>query len=348
MRLFNSDDYLYDDFSVIIPVYNAEETIVRCLSSLISNREWINEVIIVDDGCTDRTIKLAKKFSKVLPLRILKNTGNRGPGPARQTGLMAAEGAWVTFLDADDCFMPGSMMYVRETIMENLREGIKLVAVHTTSIALDSGDFDPDDNIDCVSHQCCGHFYARLFLIRNNISFHPSLYMDEDEYFTNKLDKFIDFCSGEDVETDEMDYPVYIEMHDPEIKESFTGMQWADYVIKYRFQYRQYIVEDFWDYIFLHEILKNEFIESFVFSYFALCDIIQDPDFSVDIDEQKQHFSDALKFACEKFKMSVKDFIEYIHSNPEIIEEMEEAAMDSTGADTLQPFESIDEFILSL
>lgn len=86
--------------SVIIPVYNGENTIKPCLESVLSQTLEDLEVIVVDDGSTDNTEEMLKslKDSRVKILKI----ANSGQGIARNYGIDAAEGEYLSFIDADD------------------------------------------------------------------------------------------------------------------------------------------------------------------------------------------------------------------------------------------------------
>lgn len=82
--------------SVIIPVYNEEKYLFHCLSSL-QNQTYKNfEVIIVDDGSTDKSIEIEKKFDTVL---IKQN--HKGAGAARNKGVLSSKGEIIVLLDAD-------------------------------------------------------------------------------------------------------------------------------------------------------------------------------------------------------------------------------------------------------
>lgn len=92
--------------SIVIPVYNVEQYIVRCLQSVVSQKNIQDiEVLLVDDCGTDDSIALAKEFLADYPCvdcRILHHTKNDGLSAARNTGLKASMGEYVYFLDSDD------------------------------------------------------------------------------------------------------------------------------------------------------------------------------------------------------------------------------------------------------
>jgi len=83
--------------TVIIPVYNAEYCIERCLESLFSSEYKNFEVLVVDDCSTDGTIELAEKFD----CRIIRQSSNSGAAAARNLGSSEAAGEILFFLDAD-------------------------------------------------------------------------------------------------------------------------------------------------------------------------------------------------------------------------------------------------------
>ncbi len=86
--------------SVIIPVYNEEKYIEKALKSLVYQEEKADEVIIVDNNCTDKTIEIVKKFKKKLPLKIIKEK-KQGIAYSRNTGFNNAKGDILAKFDAD-------------------------------------------------------------------------------------------------------------------------------------------------------------------------------------------------------------------------------------------------------
>ncbi len=92
--------------SVIIPVYNAEQYLNTCLDSLAAQTLNEIEIICVDDGSADRSLAVLEQYEKAdNRIHIIKQK-NAGAGAARNTGMKAAEGEYLSFLDADDFFEP--------------------------------------------------------------------------------------------------------------------------------------------------------------------------------------------------------------------------------------------------
>lgn len=94
-------------FSVVIPLYNKADTIMRTLQSVISQTFSDYEVIVVDDGSDDNGASLVEIFSrKTAAIRLVKQQ-NSGVSAARNRGVREARGRYIAFLDADDEWMPG-------------------------------------------------------------------------------------------------------------------------------------------------------------------------------------------------------------------------------------------------
>lgn len=92
--------------SVIIPCYNAGAYLGDCLDSVLAQDELDFEVIVIDDGSIDNTWDVAKEYAKRdARIRVLHQE-NRGVSAARNLGLSAAKGEWITFVDGDDLVAP--------------------------------------------------------------------------------------------------------------------------------------------------------------------------------------------------------------------------------------------------
>jgi len=90
--------------SVIIPAYNAERFLTRSLRSVLDQTYPRLQVIVVDDGSTDYTAHIVNRHADLRMTYVRQ--ANQGPGAARNTGVKIARGEYVTFLDADDYYLP--------------------------------------------------------------------------------------------------------------------------------------------------------------------------------------------------------------------------------------------------
>ncbi|MDR1189977.1 MAG: glycosyltransferase [Bifidobacteriaceae bacterium] len=88
--------------SVIVPVFNTEKYLPECLNSLANQTYPALEIVIVDDGSTDASPDLCAQFAGLEPRASVIRTENRGLSAARNTGLEASHGTFVTFVDSDD------------------------------------------------------------------------------------------------------------------------------------------------------------------------------------------------------------------------------------------------------
>lgn len=94
-------------YSVIIPVYNAEKTLIRCVSSLLSENYPDCEIILVNDGSTDHSAELCADYANADSRVRFFSKENGGVSTARNAGLDLAEGEYVLFVDSDDYVLPG-------------------------------------------------------------------------------------------------------------------------------------------------------------------------------------------------------------------------------------------------
>ncbi len=92
--------------SVIVPIYNAEKTLNRCLDSLVNQTFQDDELILVNDGSTDHSLDICKKYASMHPFIHVIDQQNGGVSAARNAGLEAARGKFITFTDADDEVAP--------------------------------------------------------------------------------------------------------------------------------------------------------------------------------------------------------------------------------------------------
>lgn len=108
------------DFSIIIPVYNCEATIVKCLDSLIKQNLKNTEIILIDDGSTDNSKRncenYERRYSEVI---LLSQKTNMGVSSARNRGIKKSKGKYLLFIDADDFVYPNYMQIIRDSVIND-------------------------------------------------------------------------------------------------------------------------------------------------------------------------------------------------------------------------------------
>jgi glycosyltransferase involved in cell wall biosynthesis len=105
-------------FSVIIPLYNKQQWIAACLDSVLNQRFQSFEVIIVDDGSTDKSLEVLEPFRTDPRIRIIQQK-NQGVSAARNTGISHARYDYIAFLDADDLWHPQYLECNAQVISEH-------------------------------------------------------------------------------------------------------------------------------------------------------------------------------------------------------------------------------------
>lgn len=186
-------------FSIIIPAYNAEAYLQRCLDSIFSQDFNGYEVIVIDDGSTDGTAALLEGYPQVKVI----HQENQGMATARNRGLDAAQGDYILFIDSDDELMPhalsnlapqingediigfGSSIYNEET------QTITHYPLHTTHYTLHTGwDYFNCHRLEATPvHFVCvwQRAYRRAFLEECGLRFVNGLRRAEDDLFTTMV-----------------------------------------------------------------------------------------------------------------------------------------------------------------
>ena len=161
------------EISVIIPIYNAEKFIARCLESVLRQSFQSYEIICVNDcspdGSREIILEYVKKYSQ--KIRFLENEKNTGPGLCRDWGVKEANGRYVTFIDSDD--------YIADDFLKTYYDEIKkedydiVIGGYTKDIAGKYKKYLVNDCIWSVFSYTigCAKLYNKDFLINNNIDF---------------------------------------------------------------------------------------------------------------------------------------------------------------------------------
>ena len=189
--------------SVIIPVYNAEKTIARCIDSVLEQTYQDFEILLIDDGSTDGGGEICKTYAdNYSRVRYIKKE-NGGVSTARNRGIDEAQGKYLTFIDSDDWFEPVTLERLVTTAEDNHAD---MVIPRTRMYFCKSdGSFDKyvynDDDFDMLVtgndiasnfeklreswalYSTCGRLYRREFLLTSNLRFDIRIKVLEDLCF---------------------------------------------------------------------------------------------------------------------------------------------------------------------
>ncbi len=182
--------------SVIIPVYNSELYFNRCLDSVVSQSLNNIEIIIINDGSTDKSTKIAENRAKIdKRIKLIHLLGPLGAGIARNKGIELAKGKWIAFLDSDD-FYPDK--YVLELLVNtSLKHNANVCggSLYTVdyqdriiSKCIKYQIFNEEGWIDYKDYQFEGGFYRFIYrsdVIKNRIDF-PQFKRYQDPVFLVK------------------------------------------------------------------------------------------------------------------------------------------------------------------
>ena len=106
--------------SVIVPVYNTEAYLVRCLDSLLMQTYPNLEIVLIDDASTDKSGSICETYAaRDSRLKVIRFPKNQGPSAARNAGIRKAEGKFISFVDADDYVEPDIMEKLYAALSEN-------------------------------------------------------------------------------------------------------------------------------------------------------------------------------------------------------------------------------------
>lgn len=193
--------------SVIIPVYNVESYLEECLESVINQTLDDIEIICIDDGSTDNSPSILKKYQKKDSCIKVISQSNHGQGYARKIGLNHALGDFVFFLDADDYILPNTFEKLYENAINN---GSDLVIFkfarfkdgEPINYSIPGFDFDNIfKNVDFNNFTFDYHKVKRYVL---TASFAPWTKLYKKEF----LDKYDDFRFSTNVAFDDVPFHV--------------------------------------------------------------------------------------------------------------------------------------------
>lgn len=190
--------------SVIIPIYNVEKYLHRCLDSVLAQTYYLLEIILVNDGSTDKSHEICESYARQDDRIKIINQKNAGLSAARNAGVRLASGEYLCFIDSDDCIDPEMMeayqqaadQYSPDIITTNIFQYQKGNIIYTETkndlpyeTLLDKKlistyflqpFYNSDLGILAAAWNKC---YKKQFLIQNNLVFDETLKRSEDYWF---------------------------------------------------------------------------------------------------------------------------------------------------------------------
>lgn len=187
--------------SVIIPVYNSEKYLEYCLASVLLQKYKNLDIICVNDGSTDNSLEILRKFATKDNRIKIVNQNNQGQSVARNNGMKLAEGEWISFVDSDD--------WINENLFKKFIKALPKFKEPDFDIFMFNGSIFPDNFIlnfdiddwegknphsfdDCKNPfegnlSACNKIYNREFLIKNNLTFTPNKIFEDQLFSTLAL-----------------------------------------------------------------------------------------------------------------------------------------------------------------
>ena len=164
-------------FSVIIPVHNNQDTITRCISSVLQQTIQPEEVILVDDGSTDYSynvvLDLLTSLRSLVNFTILR-VPHAGAANARNLGLLYSSGTWLCFLDADDTWHSNKLESLSHAIIHN--PDVNMIAHNELFMHPDLRSHASDLHQYYSHHQnLTTQLFKRNFLSTSAVSVHSSI-----------------------------------------------------------------------------------------------------------------------------------------------------------------------------
>ena len=180
-------------FSIITPAYNCQNTVEKCIRSVIQQSYENYEMIVINDGSTDNTVEIVKNVIIDVPKIQLYNQENKGASMARNYGLSLAKGDYIVFLDSDDYLEPDFLSVLNNAIQNHKTDiyfyGFNMVddsgqIIKRKIPKIVSNDFD-DTIISLKTNDMFGYTWIKAFKreVIQGVLFDSTMTLFEDELF---------------------------------------------------------------------------------------------------------------------------------------------------------------------
>lgn len=181
--------------SVVIPTYNGGKFIGAALRSICEQREEGLELIIVDDGSTDRTLEIVRDFAKMLPIRLLTPQRIGNWVAASNIGLREATAEWACFLHQDDLWLPRRVAKLRPEIEE--AEGALII--HNARFVGPEGQYLGPWTCPLIEGSISSSQFIEHLLIQNFIAIPSPVFRRSAAIDTGGLDEALWFSADWDL-----------------------------------------------------------------------------------------------------------------------------------------------------
>lgn len=195
---------MQEKISIIVPIYNSQETLSRCIESLCGQTYKNIEIILVNDGSKDNSLKVCESYKQKDPRIIVVDKQNRGVSIARNTGINTASGEYIMFCDSDDTVSDKWC----EEMAENYVEGSLLMCEYEEGVfssknqetlLLSETNTEYINKCDFLNYRQAGigspttKIFCKKVIEENNIRFPEELSLGEDLVFVLK---YLDAVNG--------------------------------------------------------------------------------------------------------------------------------------------------------
>lgn len=193
--------------SIIIPVFNGEKYITKCVDSIEQEKQYQKEidVVIVDDGSIDGTYKLSEQLAQRYNNVRVFYKENGGVSSARNLGLSVACGQFVLFVDADDALAPNALSYIMKEVKRNkadyyifpLEKEVKKGIIQKQNYSVTGKTVPVDEAYEYFYVDGNNGPWSKLFKLEiiqeNDLHFHKELKIHEDVIFCME---YLEHCKG--------------------------------------------------------------------------------------------------------------------------------------------------------
>ena len=183
-------------FSVIIPVYNSEKYLNKCIKSVLNQKNNKTEIILIEDCSTDSSLKVCNSFQHNPSVNIIRHKKNLGVSISRNDGILAAKGKYILFLDSDDWLYPGCLKNIEKLITINPKTEVIIGRYNSNGFPFNNKILFKKRNFNTFSAN-------KFFSYINQLNFRPMIiwhYIVKKSLINNKKLYFVDVKNGEDEE----------------------------------------------------------------------------------------------------------------------------------------------------